>query len=340
MVTDLKKNNFDTLRLLFATLVIYSHSFPVTRGSNITEPLYRFTGGQVTFGMASVWSFFIISGFLITQSWVRSPNAFRFLRRRISRIFPGFVVATLLCAVIVHPIASPDKLSVLSYVRSTLHLQMFVDNNAFAHNPSPGLINASLWSISVEFWFYIVVLVLGLIGILRKRFVVLGILATILPIQILIDLHHIDYGTKTFDIFMLFPLFLAGSLAYLFSKEISFRLRYAVLATLILFGSLHVPHATIITFPILGAYLVMWLAYLPALNHLHLGRWGDFSYGTYLYAYPIQQLLALYYLPWLNPLRLFLIAAPLSILAGILSWHLVEKHFLLRTTVRRHEAKA
>jgi peptidoglycan/LPS O-acetylase OafA/YrhL len=109
MVTDLKKNNFDTLRLLFATLVIYSHSFPVTRGSNITEPLYRFTGGQVTFGMASVWSFFIISGFLITQSWVRSPNAFRFLRRRISRIFPGFVVATLLCAVIVHPIASPDK---------------------------------------------------------------------------------------------------------------------------------------------------------------------------------------------------------------------------------------
>jgi peptidoglycan/LPS O-acetylase OafA/YrhL len=135
-------------------------------------------------------------------------------------------------------------LSVLSYVRSTLHLQMFVDNNAFAHNPSPGLINASLWSISVEFWFYIVVLVLGLIGILRKRFVALGILAAILPIQIFIYRHHIDYGTKTFDIFMLFPLFLAGSLAYLFSKEISFRLRYAVLAILVLFGSLHVPYAT------------------------------------------------------------------------------------------------
>ena len=60
-------NNFDSLRLIFAVMVIFSHSFPLTRGSNDTEPLSRLTFGQVNFGNVSVWSFFVISGFLITQ---------------------------------------------------------------------------------------------------------------------------------------------------------------------------------------------------------------------------------------------------------------------------------
>jgi len=88
-------NNFDSLRLIFAILVILSHSFPLTRGSNDTEPLMRLTHGQITLGNISVWAFFVISGFLITQSWQRTPKVVKYLKRRIGRIYPGFAVAGL-----------------------------------------------------------------------------------------------------------------------------------------------------------------------------------------------------------------------------------------------------
>jgi len=67
-------SNFDTLRLLFAVLVILSHSFSLGRGSSDTEPLSKLTRGEVTFGNLGVWAFFCISGYLITQSWTRSPT--------------------------------------------------------------------------------------------------------------------------------------------------------------------------------------------------------------------------------------------------------------------------
>jgi peptidoglycan/LPS O-acetylase OafA/YrhL len=338
VIAECKSNNFDTLRLVFAVFVIFSHSFPVILGTDRTEPLSRLTRGHASFGSVAVWSFFIISGFLITQSWLRSPNLLRFLSRRVLRIYPGFIVATFLCAVLVHPIASPDKLSVLSYIRSTLHLQLFNDRNAFPRNPVPGLINASMWSISSEFWCYIAAAVLGITGLLSRRFVAVGILLVFLLFDaIAIDTYHVVTGFKVGVFLGMFPFFQMGSLIYLFAKEIPIRHRYAVAAALLLIGSLYVPHATIFAFPIFGSYLVMWFAYLPALHPLHLGRWGDFSYGTYLYAYPIQQLFAFYFLRLLNPLLLFAIATPLSILAGFLSWHLVEKHFLLRNTVRKLE---
>ena len=93
-------NSFDTLRLFFAVLVIFSHSFALGRGSDDTEPLFVLTHGQITSGNVSVWAFFVISGFLIAQSWTRSPNPLKFLKRRIARIYPGFIVAALLSALI------------------------------------------------------------------------------------------------------------------------------------------------------------------------------------------------------------------------------------------------
>ncbi len=337
-IAEIKKNNFDTLRLCFAVFVIFSHSFDVTRGTDHAEPLFRLTSGHATFGSIAVWSFFIISGFLITQSWQGTPRLGRFLQRRVLRIYPGFIAATFLCAVLVHPIASPDKLSVFSYVRSTSHLQLFSDPNAFANNPLPGMINASLWSISCEFWCYIATAIFGVTRLLSRRSVAVGILMAFLLVDFLVfDVYHVAIEFKTGVFLTMFPFFQMGSIIRLFAKDIQIRHSYAVIAMLLLIGSLYVPHATMFAFPIVGSYLVMWLAYLPSLNALRLGRWGDFSYGTYLYAFPIQQLLALYFLPMLNPLRLFVIATPLSVLAGVLSWHLVEKHFLLRSTIRKLE---
>src|SRR4051794_2006572 len=78
-----RANNFDVLRLVLAVMVIFSHSFPLLWGDNSREPLMRLTGGQITAGELAVAGFFILSGFLITKSWLQSAGLKDYLRRRI-----------------------------------------------------------------------------------------------------------------------------------------------------------------------------------------------------------------------------------------------------------------
>jgi peptidoglycan/LPS O-acetylase OafA/YrhL len=89
---DRRLNNIDFLRLAFALLVVFSHSFPITQGSNTAEPFMRLTREQATGGSIAVDAFFILSGFLITASYSRSASAFSFLKKRIARIYPAFLV--------------------------------------------------------------------------------------------------------------------------------------------------------------------------------------------------------------------------------------------------------
>jgi len=90
------KNNFDALRFLAALGVVLSHAYPVTQGSNDREFLMVLSGGQTSLGEVCVMVFFVISGFLITQSFVRSDSAIGYMTNRVLRIVPGLAVMALL----------------------------------------------------------------------------------------------------------------------------------------------------------------------------------------------------------------------------------------------------
>ena len=93
------------------------------------------------------------------------------------------------------------------------------------------------------------------------------------------------------------------------------------------------PYGLIFILPLCATYVILWLAFIPTTHVRHFARHGDCSYGIYLYAFPIGQMIASVTgqtSPWL----LFLLAWPLSVLAGLLSWHLVEKRFM-KAPVRR-----
>ena len=342
-------NNFDSLRLIFAILVILSHSFPLTRGSNDTEPLMWLTHGQITFGNISVWAFFVISGFLITQSWQRTPKIVKFMKRRVGRIYPGFAVAGLLTALIVVPIAADPAtylpISLQSYFLNTLRLQIFQFPALFMHNPQPNVLNGSLWSVAYEFWCYIGVMLLGLVGLLRRRPVVVVLFFLVIGLHLYMDISGwAPSGAILGQIFgyppfwaTVLPFYLAGTLFQLYGGHKLLRLPFIGIAAALLIASNFIPHGLILTMPTCGAYLLMALAYLPSLHPLNLGRYGDFSYGTYLYAMPIQQLLVLRAHGQISPWLLFAEAAPLTILVGTLSWFLVERHFLQRSSQLKHE---
>jgi peptidoglycan/LPS O-acetylase OafA/YrhL len=86
-----------------------------------------------------------------------------------------------------------------------------------------------------------------------------------------------------------------------------------------------------------GGYVILWVGFHPRIRFGWVSRWGDLSYGTYLYAFLIQQLLAKY-LPGIRPMTMFAMATPAALAAGYLSWHLIEKPFLARARVRATEA--
>ncbi len=345
-------NNFDSLRLIFAVLVIFSHSFPLTRGSNATEPLSILTNQQINFGNIGVWAFFAISGFLITQSWQRSPKVGKFLKRRIARIYPGFAVAAILTALIVVPLAADPAsyvpVSLQSFLFSTLRLQIFPTSPVFIHNVGANLLNGSLWSVPYEFWCYLGVLSLGLLGLLRRRYFVVVLLFLVIGLHLYMTIKGWNpsgailgqiVGFPPFWVIVL-PFYLAGTIFQIYGGQKLLKGKYLAAAAVVLIASNFVPNGLMVTMPTCGTYLLMGLAYLPWLHPLNLGRFGDFSYGTYLYAFPIQQLLIQQAHGQISPWRLFAEATPLTLIAGALSWHLVEKHFLQRSSLLKHEGLA
>ena len=106
----LKRNNFDAIRLTMAVVVVWSHSFALYYGSEETEPLSILMRGTYNAGNVGVLVFFVISGFLICQSYFHCKNVLQFLERRARRIYPGYMAATLIGAFIVIPLFSSRAL--------------------------------------------------------------------------------------------------------------------------------------------------------------------------------------------------------------------------------------
>ena len=352
-IWDRRENNFDFIRLALAVLVIYSHSFPLGLGSEANEPFARLTGGQLTGGAIAVDLFFIMSGFMIAASAERSTSIRAFMKRRFLRIYPAFIVAMVIAAVVVLPLASGQFLKngaglrLLDFVTRTARLMEYQYTGAFAGNPMPEAMNGSVWSIPFEFWCYIGVALLTVCGLLRRRSAVLWLFGVALVVSILFKVNGWIRGGKLLGAIVgypvlwarLLPLYLAGVVFYLYRDRIPMKGWLAGVSAALLVSGALTPAGMTAVFPVAGTYLVFWLAFKPA-GHLHrFGRFGDFSYGTYLYAFPIQQLLMKGFGHAVAPFVLFVCATPLTLMAAVGSWYGVERWFLPRARKKETPAK-
>lgn len=336
-------NHFDLIRLSMSLLVVWSHSFALYRGTESSEPASLLFNGVYNSGKIGVMIFFIISGFLITKSFIRTKSTWLFMQSRIKRIYPGYLVATTICAFIIVPLYSSNWSFTFFEAAKTLGANLLLKNyfppsNVFAANPTPNAVNGSLWSIPYEFWCYIGVAILGMLGVLLNRWLTLIALVATLAGRVVCDILGKKPGGGIIEYvigwpymwFVILPSFLLGMLAYT-HRDLIPRNRM-LLAALTVSGiiSSHLSEhlANMLVAPAL-AYTTFYVAFSPV-KLPEAARWGDFSYGTYLYAYPIQQMLYASYGDSLNLATYIMLSLLAALFAGVLSWHFIERHFVGR----------
>ncbi|MDQ2732738.1 MAG: hypothetical protein M3Y56_13855, partial [Armatimonadota bacterium] len=204
-----------------------------------------------------------------------------------------------------------------------------VPAGVFSHNPAPGILNGSLWTIDCELVLYGMVTLFGLMGLYRKRHYILGLfLATIIGYKALHFLpglanHHAwVFGNVIVMAYFLMP-YLAGMVCYLYRDVIPLSRHLFLGCLCLLVLSLH--SLLWLTLPICGAYALFYVAFSPTLRLSGFGRRGDFSYGIYLYAFPIQQLLVMYLPRTVSVIPFFFVSWVFSFAAANASWYLIER---------------
>ncbi len=168
-----RENNFDFLRFFAAALVLFAHCYPLV-GRKMDEPLTVLTGYEKGGGIA-VGIFFVISGYLITASYLNSRSPVSFLTKRALRILPALTVAVLLSAFVIGPMVTSWRLDnyltsakTWEYLKNILLITEYELPGVFNQNVYPDVVNGSLWTLPLEVMMYMGVLALGLVGFLRR----------------------------------------------------------------------------------------------------------------------------------------------------------------------------
>lgn len=330
-----RNNNFNFLRLVLSLLVILSHAPQLIDGDSSREPLTKLIG-FTSLGKLAVESFFLLSGYLIVQSWEQSPQIWNFLKKRILRIYPGFIVASIVCAFIVGPLGAQPKeyfqnFWYSGFLKSVIFLGIPEIPAVFQGQPYPS-VNGSMWSISLEFICYTIVLVLGSLGIFRNKLTWLSSAIVLYSVVLFTTLgSSLPYASRYFSLndpfFRLAAFFFMGGCFYLYRDVIYYKSSLAFAAASLILVCVVIMKIHYLLFAVVGAYLLFYLAFTPITLLKGFERLPDVSYGVYLYGWPVQKLI-LWYFPATTPWLLFIVAALVSLLVGAGSWYMVEKPFM------------
>ena len=339
-----QKNNFGFLRLLFAILVIFSHA-PEAIDGNRERDLMISVFGTMSLGDLAVDGFFLISGYLILMSYQKSDSFKTYLKKRISRIYPGFILAYLFCLLCVIPLAQSVQF-LLSFdlwfwFKSTFRMLTLQEPwvEGIFNTPEPYL-NSPMYTIKYEFLCY---LVLPMFSYFFKNNLRLYLYLFLITSSLFLLSYSLNINIATPRPLILesntflrfFSAFLMGNIFYLARNRIVYEAKYTILSALILLALLFINQLAHVALIILGAYLMFNFAL--NFDNQFLGNIGiktDLSYGIYLYAWPIQNLIVQNN-PTLSPLALSFMVLTIATILALISWNFIEKPFIrMKTSVK------
>jgi peptidoglycan/LPS O-acetylase OafA/YrhL len=321
--THSQHNNFDFLRILAAIMVLFAHQFALMRQD---APVFF----PVGFGELGVAIFFSISGFLVVKSWINDPHIFRFIARRFLRIWPALIVVTCLAALILGPLVTKLTWSEYFHARETwsyfttlrLNIQ-FQLPGVFLTNPYPAAVDGSLWSIPLEVKWYWILLIGGVLRVLKYKWLILAIFVALGVYQF--GIYHAETNpepnySREYGLYFTYGVCLYLFHSYWIQKKM-LGFVGVVVATCALVADHHPTIALLCALP----YCVIMFGTLstPVINRF--GRFGDLSYGIYIYAFPVQQTII-----WLNHGQYSLpvcmaLSLTCTVFFAFISWYVIEK---------------
>ena len=333
-----RDNNFNLIRIVAACWVLVSHAYPIALGNGAVEPLDSIL--QMSLGTLGVLTFFVISGFFISQSFDRRRGELDFWIARCLRIFPALVFVLLLTVFALGPFFTTARLhsyfsewATVTYIPRNLSLKWLQYDlpGVFASNPYPATINGSLWTLFYEAACYFMVALIGMIGLAKqRRFVIfLGAYAALyIGFKVLTPLHSIllQYATVANFHELTLP-FVIGMAFYQYKATLRIHMLLSIILLLLFAISTHNSSWFREVFVCFWCYVVFCFGYVPSKNLRSYNRVGDYSYGTYIFAFPCEQAVVAIW-PGISPVGLIFIALPVTLLFAVTSWHLLESKAL------------
>jgi peptidoglycan/LPS O-acetylase OafA/YrhL len=331
-----KDNNLAAVRLLAATAVLHAHAWvTAVPGLQTADFLHVFA---FTFDFHGVHAFFILSGLLLTRSLLDRPDALRFVVARLARYVPAIFVAALVAAFVIGPLVTSMPLRDYvsgELIRFVLAVTTLADVNAvlpgvFDRNPTPGILFIPLWTIHYELVFAVALAVIGALGLLRIRPLVMAGLVATLAVNVvwfwngeehlhLGSPHHLVRFCSTFGI---------GIALAVFADRVPVSGRVMLAVAAIALPLAFTPLAALAGMALI-AYAILWIGFCDAPFAGPLARLGVWSYGFYVWGYLVEQTVA-YAVPGASAWMVLAISFPLALLAGWASWEAIERPSIAR----------
>jgi peptidoglycan/LPS O-acetylase OafA/YrhL len=348
-----RDNNFNLVRLLAAGCVLVSHSWPLSGTPG--EPFERFAGFSL--GHFGVDVFFVVSGFLVTGSLFSRGTLASFVRARALRIFPALAASALGTAFVIGPLVT--RLPLAQYFASPLTWAYALLNTTtwpwgvvwtlpgvFHGLPGGDAVNGALWSLPWELTMYAMLVGLGVLALGARPWLgARGVRVAVVGLALLATLGHgLNEGADLSRAFVvvqglrLTALFFTGASLQLLRDRVPLSGSAFAVALAALIAALRWQGYALVAYPLLLCYVVLWLALVPGGALRAYNRLGDYSYGFYLWQFPIQQWVVLTH-PGIPQPMLLLGSLPAALAIAVGSWHLIEKPALARKD-RRAAAKA
>ena len=330
----MNKNCFDFLRFFFAFNILLAHLCELSQSTALSFL------SSVSNSSIAVKGFFIISGFLVTKSYRNTPSLKEYFMKRIKRILPAYVTVLLISTLF------------LSFFSSYSFIEYFTDINIykylgwnllflnFMHPCLPGLfennlycvINGSLWTLKVEEGFYVVLpIIFFIITKIKKPLLILGSLYILSILYWFVMDFYFDNPLLAKQLPGYLVYFVTGVFLYLNFDFVLQHKTQLLLATLFLtmFFNFSIFQIDLL-YPLTFGVIVITAAYsFPFLNNF--GKYGDFTYGMYIYHFPIIQLFRQYNLfGRFNPIVMAILVIFITFLFAVFSWFVIEKRFLNR----------
>ena len=340
-----RDNNLNLIRALAAVGVLFSHAWPIALGPGTAEPLYESTGFSL--GALCVILFFAASGFLIAGSWERGPDPVRFILARALRLLPGLALSLLIVAFVMGPLVSGQTLrdymvdpEVHSFLlrNITLLLPQYTLPGVFETNPYPA-VEGSIWTLIHEVLCYGGILVAGLLGLMvphRLPFALGAFAAVWIALAV--------WGGLSPRFAWLHALslpFAMGVALWRFREQtpLSGRAALGFVGFALIVSQIDPEGAggtlSRLFWSAALAYGTLWIAYVPSGVVRSFNRLGDYSYGIYIYAFPVQGLM-IWWLGPQTPIHNAILSLPLTLTLAVFSWHTVERPAMSLLTRRKY----